>query len=165
MKKFIFIISAIVFVILLTGCKAARETAPEKQLTKEEYNSMINERKYTFKPHQIIPMAGPSRYLSYDYSLKISNDTLDVYLPYFGRAYTAPMDANEGGIRFKSTDFEYTMTEKKAGSYDITIKPNDIESNMNRGIVFYLSLRDNGYGSLNINFVNRQSVSYYGVFE
>lgn len=165
MKKIVFIISIITSIILLVSCKTTQEIAPEKQLTKEEYNNIINQRKYTFKPHQILPMTGPSRYLNYDYSLKISNDTLDVYLPYFGRAYTAPMDANEGGIRFKSTDFEYTMTEKKAGSYDITIKPNDIESNMNRGIVFYLSLKDNGYGSLNVNLVNRQSVSYYGIFE
>jgi len=165
MKKYVYVISIITSIVLLISCKTTQEIAPEKQLTKKEYNDKVSQRKYTFKPHQVTPMSGSTRYLSYDYSLRISNDTLNVYLPYFGRAYTAPMDINDSGIKFTSTDFEYTMKEKKNGSYDIIIKPNNVQSNMNRGIVFYLSLNDNGYGSLNVNFTNRQSVSYYGIFE
>ena len=44
-----------------------------------------------------------SIYLSPYYYLKVSKDTVVAYLPYFGRAYTAPADPTEGGIKFTST--------------------------------------------------------------
>jgi hypothetical protein len=52
-------------------------------------------------------------------------DTINAYLPFYGKAYSIPYGSNEGGIKFTSTDFNYTLTPKKKGSWDITIIPKD----------------------------------------
>ncbi len=165
MKKLIYTLSVLFSIVLFIECKSSKEFAPENQLSQDEYSAIIKQKKYTFVPHQIIPMSGKARYLTSDYSVKISNDTLDVYLPYFGRAYTAPMSSSDGGIKFVSTDFSYSMKEKKSGSYEIVIKPKDITSTMNAGITLQFTLNDNGSGSLYITSTNRQPVNFYGIFK
>ena len=93
MKTFI---TTILFVFLLLGCKSG------DSLSKQETISLMNEKvassRYTFVAQTAIPVGGRSINLDNSYSLKVSKDTIESYLPYFGRAYTAPMSSTEGGI-------------------------------------------------------------------
>lgn len=125
----------------------------------DKITRLIEAKRYTFKAETAIPQRGGTRYLSSEYDLKVSKDTVIAFLPYFGRAYTAPMDPTKGGIKFTSTDFTYT-TEKKKRGWDITITPKDARDADVRYLV--LSISNNGYGSLRVISNNRDGISFSG---
>ena len=106
-----------------------------------------------------MPMSGPTRQLNYDYDLKVSKDTINAYLPYFGRAYTAPMDPTQGGIQFISKDFEYTVTPGKKQGWDIVIKPKDVQDVQ----LMNLSVSSEGYATLQVTSTSKQPISFNGV--
>lgn len=120
-------------------------------------NKMINNRQYVFKAQQVMPLGGRTLQVTPDYDVRVTKDSVEAYLPYFGRAYSANIGSSEGGIKFKSKQFDYTVKEKKGG-WDITIKPKDVQDVQQ--LVF--SIFDNGNSSLNVNSTNRQSISYTG---
>ncbi|TKC07723.1 DUF4251 domain-containing protein [Pedobacter frigoris] len=92
------------------------------------------------------------------YDLKISKDSVEAYLPYFGRAYTANLNPNDSGIKFKSKNFTYKSEQKKKGNWVITIKPKDTKDAQE----LMLTIGTNGYAFLSVNSNNRQSISYMG---
>ncbi|NDV93852.1 DUF4251 domain-containing protein [Dysgonomonas sp. 521] len=148
-----------ILAVLGFSCKSG------ESLTKEETISRMKEKiestNYTFVPQTALPMGGKTVNLNYSYSLKVSKDTVDSYLPYFGRAYTAPMSPTDGGIKFTSKDFEYSVSEKKNGMWDVTIITKDIRTKY----TLNLSIGDTGYATLTVNQNNRQPISFYGKIE
>ncbi|MDR0823929.1 MAG: DUF4251 domain-containing protein [Prevotella sp.] len=153
------IITILLLVALGFGCKSG------SSLTKEETSALMNEKiessDYTFVAQTAIPMGGKSVNLNYLYSLKVSKDTVSAYLPYYGRAYTAPMPSEDGGIKFTSANFDYTVSEKKKGMRDVTIKTKDTQ----RRYDLILSIGDSGYATLSVNESNRQPITFYGKIE
>lgn len=125
---------------------------------KTNIRELIDARSYVFKAQTMLPMGGRSRQLTSDYDVKVAKDSIISYLPYFGRAYTAPLDPARGGIQFKSKDFEYTISNKRKGGWDILIKPKDVDD------VRQLSLMisEDGYGSLQVLSNNRQPIIFNG---
>lgn len=93
------------------------------------------------------------------YDLKVSKDSIEAYLPYYGRAYTAQMNPDDAGIKFKSKDFTYTRSEQKKGGWNINIKPKDGKDIQS----MTLSVSTKGYATLSINSNNRQPISFNGV--
>ncbi|AOM77722.1 DUF4251 domain-containing protein [Pedobacter steynii] len=92
------------------------------------------------------------------YQLKINKDSVEAYLPYYGRAYTASLDPNDSGIKFKSKKFDYKTTKRKKGGWIINIAPKDTKEVQSMS----LSVSENGYAVLNVNSNNRQSISFNG---
>lgn len=92
------------------------------------------------------------------YDLKITKDSVEAYLPYFGRAYTASMNPNDSGIKFKSKDFTYKSEQKKKGSWVITIRPKDTKDAQELA----LTIGSNGYAFLSVTSNSKQSISYTG---
>ncbi|MDL2214994.1 DUF4251 domain-containing protein [Dysgonomonas sp. OttesenSCG-928-M03] len=162
--KRLFSITCILLLILFVGCKA-KELTPEQQAKANEYTRMIETPDFTFIASNAQPMRGRTINLTSDYSLRVTKDTIEAYLPYFGRAYTAPSNPSEGGIKFVSTDFDYDSVLKKNGTYEIKITPNDLKKAEQRGTVLYLNISNSGYGSLSVQMTNKQSISYYGRLE
>lgn len=134
----------------------------EKEHKKEIIQEKINDQHFVFKARNVIPMRGRSRNISTDnYDLKITPDTITAYLPYFGRAYVAPMDASKGGIQFTSTKFQYIKTTPKKGGWNIVIKPDDVRD-IQRLIV---SISGEGYASLQVISTHRDPISFNGIIE
>jgi len=121
----------------------------------------IENTKYTFDARSANPQGGRNVQLSLGYySLKVSKDTIESYLPYYGRAYVAPMSPDEGGIKFVSTDFDYQIKEKKSG-WEVRIITNDTP----RKFDLRLDIGKGGYGTLSVQDNNRQTISFYGAIE
>lgn len=156
MKTFL---ATIFIAVLLVSCKSG--TSLTKQESIAQMTEKIESGRYTFVPTTAIPMAGKSINLSYSFSLKISKDTISAYLPYYGRAYSAPMSSEEAGINFISTDFDYSISENKKGLRDavISIKDNRRKYKMN------LQIGENGYATLNVQDNDRQAISFNGRVE
>lgn len=145
--------------ILLVGCKAGESLSKEEKTARIEES--VNSKNYTFVARTAIPMGMKSVNLNYDYTLKVRTDLIDCYLPYYGRAYTAPMDPSEGGIKFISTDFGYEMSDKKKGVWNVDIQTNDTNGK-NR---LNLSITNSGSATLTVSDNNRQSITFYGEIE
>jgi hypothetical protein len=144
--------------ILCLAIGLASTTTVPAQDKKTEIKDLVDARSYVFKAQTMLPMGGRSRQLTSDYDVKVAKDSIVSYLPYFGRAYTAPLDPSKGGIQFKSKDFEYTATNKRKGGWDIVIKPKDAEDVRQMS----LSISEDGYGSLQVLSNNRQPIIFNG---
>lgn len=92
--------------------------------------------------------------------LEIKKDTISVYLPYFGRSHgiILPMDRDNQGIRFTSTDFKYKEVKGRKGRQTITMI---IEDNPERPRMM-LDISASGYATLSINLNSRSPISYSG---
>ena len=93
-----------------------------------------------------------------NYDVRISRDSLIAYLPYYGRAYSAPIGLDEAGYKFTSTKFSLETTMRKKGGWQITINPKDTKDSVR----MYFSISVNGYASLTISSNNKQSITYNG---
>lgn len=161
--------SILMTAVLLTGIQAFAQT--DKATT----TKLVNAKNFVFNATTAMPMAnaelnailsrlpggqaggvihlGGSRY-----QLVVEKDSLSAYLPYFGRAYAPPMNSNDSGIKFNSTEFTYDTKKNKKGNWVITIKPkNELDAQ-----VMTLNVNENGYASLSVNSNNKQAISFNG---
>src|SRR5205823_2822913 len=98
----------------------AQDFAREKKSSKEAMTrNRVESKDFVFEAQSVSPMGGGMRQLTSSYDLIVSKDTIISNLPYFGRAYTAPVNPSEGGINFTSTNFEYTVKGKRKGGWDV----------------------------------------------
>lgn len=146
--------------VLLVSCKP-KEMSASTLAKIERITATVEAGKYKFVPRSANPTGYGTINLDPTYFLKVSNDTLQVYLPYFGRSYTAPIDVTKIGFDFTSTDFNYSISSKK-DTWDISIKPNDVR---NKQIQIYMTIGNTGYTSVRIQDSDRQGISYYGEIE
>jgi acetyl-CoA carboxylase carboxyltransferase component len=138
----------------------AQNTSSEKQTKETVIKNLIDSKNYVFTAKSVHPQSSSIRHLTSEYDMKVMGDSIVTYLPYFGRAYSAPVNLSQGGIQFTSTDFNYTIDSKRK-EWIIVIKPRESID------VRELTLRvfKNGSASLMVNSTNRQSISYNGVIE
>ena len=137
--------------LVLTGHLAAQE----KDST---IKNIVENRQFVFHAQTALPSTGGSRQLTSAYDLKVSKDSLVSSLPYFGRAYSATYGATDGGLNFTSTKFDYKTSARKKGGWEISIKPKDVTDFRE----FFLTISENGYGTLRALTNNRQPISFNG---
>lgn len=163
MKKTVYAVLSVMFVAFLamTSCGSS-QSAAQKQAKAQEIRQKIEDSRFTFNATYAYPTGFRSIYLSPYYNLKVSRDTVEAYLPYYGRAYTAPINPSEGGIKFTSTKFDYKVSEgKRKGSWIIAIKPNATE----RDLSLFLEIWENGSARLDVSSSDRQPISFQGEIE
>ncbi|MEE6186922.1 DUF4251 domain-containing protein [Niabella digestorum] len=166
MKRIIFILA---IALLIMGCASTQNVAT----TQAEIEQKINEQRYTFVAQSVVPTEdsrfnprlmfpqGNNLYqLTSRYDLKVTPDSVTAYLPFFGRAFTAPLDPTKGGIQFTSTKFTYKKNIRK-NNFHITILPQDVSEIQS----IYLTISPSGYGSVQITSTNRTPISYHGIIE
>ncbi|HEY1200374.1 MAG TPA: DUF4251 domain-containing protein [Niastella sp.] len=132
--------------------------AQNKKDKKEQIKRIVEAQNYVFKAQSALPTGGATRQLTSDFDLRISKDTILSDLPYFGRAFTAPLNPSEGPLRFTSTDFQYTVANRKKGGWNVTITPKDIQDPKQ----LTMSIFDNGTASVVVTSYNRQPISFNG---
>lgn len=149
------------------------------QTNKETTSRIVGDKNYIFVANTAIPMAnndinkvlmmmpggqgGSSINLSgSQYDVKVTKDSVVAYLPYYGRAFSAPMDPTQGGIKFTSKNFSYTETKNKRGAYTIQINTKDVSRENYR---FTINISTNGYASLTATSVNKQPILFNGYLD
>ena len=143
---------------LLIGCGSTQSVAG-KQMKALRIKEKVEMFDFTFKATSANSMSFSLVNLESLYDLKVSKDTVQAYLPYFGRAYVAPMNPGNGGIKLISTYFDRSISKnKRQGSWKIIIKTLDT----NPDVSLYLDVWDNGSAQLIVNDPNRQSISFLG---
>ncbi len=163
MKKMILFIRILTVSIfsLVTFSKCSTPRPSSKNSTNVRASSikdMIESHHFTFVAETVNPLSGRFRNLTSQYDVSVRKDSVISYLPYFGRARTAPLDPSEGRIKFTSTRFSYVVTESKIDRWDITIKPEDVRDVQQLNF----SIFDNGTANLNITSTSRDPISFNG---
>lgn len=161
--KITYAVLVILFSLNLTQVSAQTDrTATEK---------LVASKKFVFNATRANPMAEPSlnqimgpnslnNMLNLSdgrYHLRVTKDSIVAYLPFFGRSFTAPMNPDNTGIKFTSTDFTYSTTKKKK-NWIITIEPKDVQGAQK----LILRVSDSGSATLNVTDYNRQAISFDG---
>lgn len=157
MKFFRFLM--VLVVVLLAGGQPsfAQNKAKAKQEQKQAIKEKIESKHFTIDVNRMIPMSGPSKSLTSDYSLKLKGDTLISYLPYFGEAYSIPYGGGKG-LNFEAPITDYSLTWNKKGVAVVKFKARTNEDNFS----FRIQIFDNGTSSIQISPINRQSITFYG---
>jgi hypothetical protein len=161
MKKIKSLYKIAVLLLLTTGAMlpaTLRAQAQNKQDKNARISNMVESQRYVFKAQTALPTSGRTRQLTSDFDLQISKDTIASYLPYFGRAYTSPVNPTEGPLNFTSTKFDYKVTNRKKGGWDIVITPQDQQDPRQMA----LSIFENGSASLTVTSNNRQPIAFNG---
>ena len=154
MKKIFFLSLAS---LLMLSCKTTQSGNGEGTNILEK----VDAKEYVFNATMALPSGHKSVPLSYGYSLKVSGDTVHCYLPYYGRAYVAPMTPDESGIKFNTTDAKYSVKEKKS-SREIKIVASNAKG---RSITLNLDIQASGQASLRVNDPDLSVISYFGNVE
>ncbi len=131
-------------------------TAQEKNETSAQ--QLIESKNFVFKAETVTPSRGRFRQLTSEYDLVVAVDTVTAFLPYFGRAFSAPINPSEGGIKFTSSDFQYASQKRKKDGWEIVIKPKEAQDVQ----AVYLTVFDNKRATLRINSLNRESIMFNG---
>lgn len=132
-----------------------------EKLTSTDIKNMIDSSQFVFNAERVNPMRGRTRYLTSSYDVTLKKDTLESFLPYFGRAYQAPMDPSKGGIQFTSTNFSYIVQNKGNDKWDVSIKPNDNQDVQE----MQFNIFGNGSATLNVLSTHKDPISFTGNIE
>lgn len=148
-----------VAVITFFHSSIAQNNAEVKtDVKKAAFKNMVDSQHFVFVAQSVTPLKGGFRNLTSSYDVSISKDTIISYLPYFGRAYSAPLDPSQGGLNFTSTNFSYSVTPHKKDGWNVSIQPKD-----NTGIQQLLfTIYDNGSANLNVTSTSRDPISFDG---
>jgi hypothetical protein len=141
--------------------KSRKQQKAEKKAQQiEETKSIVDSKTFVFKATNANPMGRSSINLTTDYDVRIENDTIFSYLPYYGTAYTASYGGTDSPMIFDSPVVSYTVEETKKG-YRIQVTA----KNGNDRLDFNFHITETGSTTLNVASVNRQSISYFGNLE
>lgn len=149
---------ALLISMVLYSCSSSKSTV---KLNSDEVRDIVDSSRFVFVAERVNPLRGASRYLTSRYDVVVKKDTVNCYLPYFGRAYQAPMDPSKGGIQFTSTNFSYNLTAKSNNQWEVTIRPNDYMDVQQ----LYFNIFENGTASLNVVSAHRDAISFTGHIE
>ncbi|SER09874.1 DUF4251 domain-containing protein [Pedobacter rhizosphaerae] len=149
------------------------------QTDKETTLRIVKDKAYTFVANTAIPMSNTdvNKILSMlpggqggstinltgsQYDFKVTPDSVVAYLPYYGRAFNAPFDPTEGGIKFTSKNFTYKESKNKKGNYTIQINTKDVKRD---NYMLTLNITTTGYASLTATSNNKQPIIFNGYLE
>jgi hypothetical protein len=166
MKKIFFLLIVLFITGTITNAqgqekKSRKETRAERQAEKmKEIKKMLKEKDFVFRPTHAMPLGGGSIYLNYSFDVKIKGDTIDSYLPFYGRAYHVDYGGRNSAFEFTEPAEEYKM-DKDENGYQVDF---DVKKGMDN-ISFTFKISELGYATLNVISTNRQAISFYGRIE
>jgi hypothetical protein len=133
-------------------------TLHNQQLTPTQVQNVLQNQRFIFTAESVTPMRGTIKVLTTPYDVTVKKDTLVSFLPYFGRAYQAPMNPTDVGVQFTSTKFEYSVMPAKKNSWEVKIVPKDNTDIREMNFTIF----NDGTASLNILSNFRDAISYRG---
>ncbi len=143
------------------GKKPKKEIRQEKnELAFKESKNLIESLNYEFVANQASPQEGRTINLTTNPNhLKIIGDSIDSYLPYFGRSHSADYGNSDSGIKcsVKYTKYEVIINEKKLQQIvKFSGKGN------NDSYEFSFTISSNGSATLYVSSNKKSGISYFG---
>lgn len=141
--------------LALASCSTAQQSAAPK----EPVATSIDSSRWRFDVQMTRPQEGMNRIPNGSYFVICTAGKLNVYLPYFGRAFSgAEVFQGKSALDFVSKDFTVEKEQQGEGKWRIVIKPKDQAQVQSMSFTLF----SNGSGSLDIIMTNRSPISYTG---
>ena len=157
-RVFYYLVISIVFInIITTGCTGSKQAAASA-ISKEAITVAINKDEWVFTANYVMPQSGRSRQTNGLFTVTYSENKFVVYLPYFGRSYTAQLGSSQGPLDFKTADFDLAKEQQKEGQWSLVLKPKDYKEVQ----ALNFTLFDNGSANLDVTLTNRSPISCRG---
>lgn len=154
----IWLFSILFLGMVLNSCGTQLSVAEKEQLAVEIRNA-VETGNFVFRANFAQPTGYRSIHLSPTFDVRVSPDAIRSNLPFFGRAYRAPMSPSEAGYRFTSTNFEYSYQKgNRDGQWNVVIRILD----MGRPVTYRFTIWENASASLSITDTDRQAISFTG---
>lgn len=135
----------------------AQSRSEKKARIERAVKEAVDAKTYEINVDRMHPIKGGSRTLTTNYSLKVRNDSVYSYLPYFGVAYSIPYGGGKGMI-FNEPLTDYTTKKLKKGKVQVAFQTRSEGDNYEYSLTIY----PNGSTTINVQTTNRQSISYTG---
>lgn len=151
---------ALLALVMLSGCATAEERAARAAEQAAKVKVALTERHYKIGVDRMYPMKGPSKNVSYGYSVEVRNDSLISYLPFFGQVFSVPYGGGKG-LNFSERISNYRETQVKSNMRRIEIDVKNDEDTY----LYTLEIFDNGSTSIDVQARQRDHISYSGSME
>jgi hypothetical protein len=166
MKKIILLAFLVLAIIGVNAQDSKKQTRKEKRVAKEakkieQTKALLNSKDYVFSATQAISTIMRSVNLDASFDVKIENDEVICYLPFYGRAYSVDYGSREGPFDFTLPIENYTLENEKKGSYLVKFNVKNKNDNIN----FMFHIGSTGSASLIVTSTNRESITFYGDIE
>jgi len=158
-------ISTLMVLFLIIGTTLFAQEKSKKQLRAEraikkqqQTEAMINAKEFVFIGRTAIPTGFKTMDLTTNTNyVKFHPDSIESYMPFFGKAYGSIGYGGDGGLKFGGTPEDYTVT-KGTKNYQV----NASIKGTNDYYKISLSVSFEGSASLSITSNNRSPISYNG---
>lgn len=154
----LFINLSVVFMLWVSAisCGSSGQTSASQ---KASIINAIDSGNWIFTVTNISPQGGRSRQPNGLYTVSYSSQTLNVNLPYFGRAYSgADIIGGQSPLNFISKEIKMEQRKLKNDNWEIVFTIEDQRQVQSMSFEVF----DNGSASLNIILSNRSPISYSG---
>jgi len=156
-------ISTLVIITLLLGIMGFQQIDKKEVKAKQriEMAQLIQSGRFRFLARSAHSDLGTFNHLTSNYDMVFDSPNVKAFLPYYGRAYSAPYGGT-GGVKFDLTaeKIDCSYNERKKMFVISTELKNSEDS-----YSIFLTAGLDGYADLKISFQNRQWISYYGTIE
>jgi hypothetical protein len=163
MKKLVILLVILISVSAVQAQETAKKSKKELKAEKKaqqmaEVKAIVESKNFVFDARTANPMKGRTVNLTTDYNMKIRNDSVYSYLPYYGVAHNASsFGGSDSPMNFNSTVEEYSSELTKSG-YMVKFKTR----NGSDLLSCTLHVSETGSSTLSVSSMNRQSISYFG---
>lgn len=159
MKKYVFLI--LLAALTAFSCTVSEQTrqsrAEKKALLAQTIRQQVDERQYEITVRQAYPLGGTPIMLTTPYSLTIIGDSINSYLPYYGRAWNVPYGGGKA-LNFTGHIRYYRSTWVSDQQVRIAIIVENDEDVYQYDVEVFL----NGSAYINVSCRNRQTIGFSG---
>lgn len=146
-------------VCALGACSTSNSLQRNEKLAETERTiaSFASQKRLKIEVVMAHPMSGNAIPVSDGFTLELRGDSVISHLPYFGRAYSAPLtDGN--AFDFAATVTDYAAGKGKNGAESITFGAKTIEDTFR----FRVEVFGNGRAYIHVTTQKRQPINYDG---
>lgn len=156
MKKLLFVTGMLV--VMLTGCMTTAERAAERARREAALEQALSTRQLTISVRSMNTQRYGTHQVTPDFRLKIMRDSVDSYLPYFGRAWSVGYGSEAQGLNFTAPMLDVQLARLKHDVERIEFCAKSRED----VYCFTVDVYPNGQASIIVRARDRDNISFEG---
>jgi hypothetical protein len=161
--KYVIAFSLVLSVLFTNAQEAEKKSKKELKAEKlaqqkETVKKLIESKSFLFNAKTAFNTTAGNVNISYPYNVKVNTDTINSFLPYYGRAYSVEYGENESPMNFDLPINEMEIIKKKKKGYQMDVK---VKKGMDN-ILFSFNISETGSTTLIVTSTKREVITYYG---
>ena len=150
-----------VVAVLMAACATTAETrearAAERQRIAQAVEEIVASGDFKVEMNYVNPQRMRSQMLTSEYGVKVKGDSIDSYLPFFGRVYRAEFGI-QTGLRFEDKIVQRQTVKAKKDYYRVDL----IVHRHMEHLLYSFDIYDNGKVTLMVRSDNRDTMHFSG---